>query len=298
MESLHTIKKIFIAILVLLIWSFLFILISYPFSNGGFTYSYIPTYTLTNGKQTIVFQGMVHIGLKSFYHEVGQEMNYYGDHGYKVMLEGIGTSGIKPLLPDNNGYNEAVNSYKIRYEPYINNYLNIEKEQYSQSKYIYQYLIFDRYRKYDYETIDLTEKKLEEAILISQKKSNLSDNNKSLIKYKNELGNHKNSFESLIQNEKKYIYFRNMNDSFIFDYVNDYMNSIISNFYPSINLDKEITLNTRDLNLFNSIINESNKNIYIAYGYAHFNGLYKLLKSHDKNWEIINKTYKVGFKSK
>lgn len=296
MKEMHYSKKIALTVFIALLWSFLLIFISYPFLNGGTSYSTIPTYTITNGAKTIVFQGMIHIGLKSFYHEVGREMNYYGDSGYKVMLEGLGTSGVKPLNKIDPRYEQSVETYQKRYEPYINKFTAIEAKEYVNTKYIYQYLIFDRYRKYDYETVDLTKKKIEEAIITSEKKLNIDYNDETISEYKLTLGDHSEAFDILLKNEKKYIYLRNMNDFFLFSYTDKYIQPLISTFSPSFKLNQEITLKARDQNLANAILAEENKKIYVAYGSAHFEGLFNLLKEKDPNWQIVKTTHKIAFK--
>jgi len=45
--------------------------------------------TLTNGKDKIVFQNMIHMGNQSFYSKVGNDMKSYNKEGYTVLNEGV-----------------------------------------------------------------------------------------------------------------------------------------------------------------------------------------------------------------
>lgn len=56
--------------------------------------SVMPVYTLSNGQQTIVYQGMVHVGQVSYYQQIDRDIRDKREQGFTVYREGVGASGV------------------------------------------------------------------------------------------------------------------------------------------------------------------------------------------------------------
>lgn len=267
----------------------------HAYSKGWVNSSTVPTYTLTNGEKTVVFQSMMHIGLKSFYKEVGEEMTQYRKDGYRVMLEGIGTTGIKPLRPGEKGYEEAVSKFNSWYPNYITKITKTESEKYKDIPYTHQLLSFDRYIAYDDEIVDFTREKMNNVITQTKEKSGLTD--KSVNTYKDTLGDHSDGLNMLINHDKFFTFMINTKDFFAFKLSDTYINPLLMSLNPAARLDYEVTMVARNKNLADHIIAEPEHLIYITYGGAHFEGVFNLLKESDPRWEIIKTSDKFVLKN-
>lgn len=264
----------------------------YAYTQGGLSTSSMNTYTLTNGQKTVVFQSMSHIGLRSFYKEIGEEMNDYRNKGYRILLEGIGSTGFKPLRKGDVGYEAAVAKYKSYYD--INKRMldNMDNESiYKNSKYTYQRIELSRYRAYDDEYADLSYSALFDLADKRAKENNISK--KALDSYKDMDLSYSSSTDRLLNHEKLYIYMQNLNGYPLFTFFDKHLKPVISKLSPSYNLMTNVTLNARDQNLVKHIIDEPENLIYLTYGYAHFQGVFDNLKAIDANWKIVSVTQKV-----
>lgn len=263
------------------------------FYSVGFKKSEMPTYTISNGTKTVVFQTMVHVGLKSFYSEVGEEMNHYGDSGYKVMLEGFGSGGYVPLSPNNPEYANDVSIYNEKFIQYKNMIFNIEQKHFKEFKYTQQSITLEKYSKYDYEVIDTPFSNKDEYKNKSEKVFEiLTEDQIAKIDIVNT-----DTFKALINNEKHFIYFINLNNFWIYKKINDMVFYIQTLQKPSYKAIDDYVMVKRDKKLTEAIIEEKNNFIYVNYGGAHFDGVFKLLKESDPNWKIINTTYKIALGS-
>ncbi len=254
----------------------LFLILLSIFLNGGFTKSYEKKYIISDGYKVVVFQGMTHIGLNSFYRKVGDELNFYRSSGYKVMIEGIGHSGIKPLSKSDNGYNSAV----LNYNEFNKKISEKNKERYN-DKYVYQSITFNSYLAYDDEYVDLDKNQLYKLIEIDNNSIINNDQTTSTQtakeQYVKSIGNHSKAMNTLNNNELFYILDRNLRNSAILKKINEIKSYVLSDFITSINLDYNITMKERNNLLSNAIINEINNKIYITYGSAHFMEFLKTL---------------------
>lgn len=266
----------------------------YAYTKGGVSTSSMNTYTLTNGQKTVVFQSMSHIGLRSFYKQVGEEMTDYRNKGYRILFEGIGATGYKPLRKGDVGYEAAVakyNSYKDINKKILENMDN--ESIYKNSKYTYQSIELSHYLAYDDEYADLSYSTLFELADKKAKENNISD--QALASYKDIDFSYSSSTERLLNNEKLYIYMENVNGYPLFTFLDQYLTPLTNKLSPAYNLRTNVTINARDQNLVKHIIDEPENLIYLTYGDAHFKGVFDNLKAIDANWKIVSTTQKVIF---
>lgn len=264
------------------------------YSNGGVSESFNATYTLTNGDKTVVFQNMTHIGLPSFYQEVGEEMNNYRNKGYVIFLEGIGHSDDKKVRRGDQNYKQVVEKYTQLvtngHDAYYKKFLN--------KKYVMQYDAMPFYYAYDDNYIDFTTAELKASIDESLSKKKGNDNEKDRIKesYSDTLGNHDEAYRKLLEHETSFIISSNLDDFFLFTVVDDYIMPIIRKITNSPDLDIDVTMIARNKKITDAINYSTNKNIYIVYGARHFKGVFENLQKTDSKWKIVSTSKKVIFK--
>ena len=264
----------------------------YAYTQGGVSTSSMNTYTLTNGQKTVVFQSMSHIGLRSFYKEIGEEMNDYRNKGYRILLEGIGSTGFKPLRRGDVGYEAAVAKYKSYYD--INKRMldNMDnKSIYKNSKYTYQRIELSRYMAYDDEYADLSYSALFDLADKRAKENNISK--KALDNYKKMDLSYSSATDLLLNNEMLYIYMQNLNDYPLFTFLDKNLMLVAKKIFPEYSLTRDVSINARDQNLVKHILDEPENLIYLTYGYGHFEGVFDNLKSIDPKWTIVSTTKKT-----
>lgn len=269
--------------------------IIYAFSKGGFNRYELETYTLSNGQKTIIFQTMMHNGLKSFYHEVGREMNHYGDNGYTVFLESYGYEDIVPLSKNDPDYQKKYSIYQKNLKELVDIYIKIENEFYSNTDYIDQNIILDRYLRADYKIADISQKELANKIVESKKEILSVEETKKETETEKSTSNRYHYLSRLISYPALSTFIYNFMSYEPVNYFVVSMNKIrdfISNSNNS-SFRQEIVIDYRNQKVFEAITSEENNKIYIEYGAAHFDGIYDLLKKSDPNWKIINTTYKT-----
>ena len=267
------------------------------YNNGWINKSYEDKYTLTDGNKTVIFQGMTHIGLKSFYHEVGKEMTEYRNSGYQIMLEGFGHSGISPLSADHENYlveSDKFEDYKKRYYKMINKDDLINDNS---IKYINQQFILTSYLNYSDEYIDIDKETVSKLLDSNKISKSASQNETAKNNYLNKAGDHSEPLARLYDKEKFYIFMRNIGNSFFIQFGRSYIDPIIAKFDDSMNLKKVITIEERDKHLANSIVNSKSDKIYITYGSAHFKGVLENLKEMNPDWKVVNSSKKIIFDS-
>lgn len=264
------------------------------YSNGGLSQSFNETYTLTNGDKTVVFQNMTHIGLPSFYQEVGEELNAYRDKGYVIFLEGIGHTDDKKIRKGDPNYEQVVEKYKQLVakgrEAYSKKALN--------TKYVMQYDAMPFYYAYDDNYIDFTTAELKASIddSLSKKKGNDDEKNKIKESYSDTLGKHDEAYKKLLEHETAFIISSNLDDFFLFTVVDDHIMPVIRKITNNPDLDVDVTMTARNKKITDAINSSTNKNIYIVYGARHFKGVFDSLQKNDPRWSIVSTSKKTIFK--
>lgn len=262
--------------------------------NGGMNESFQNTYTLTNGDKTVVFQGMTHIGLPSFYKQVGEELTDYRSKGYAIFLEGIGHSDDKKLKKGDPDYDKVVK----RYAELVEKDHVVYVDKLKAFKYVMQYQVMSFYYSYDDSYIDFTVDELKASIDESLTKKKGSESEKAIIKdtYSNALGDHDEAYKKLLADERYFIISSNLHDFFLFNFIDDYIMPTVRKVTNNPSLDVDVTMTGRNKKISDAINASTNKNIYIVYGSSHFKGVFANLKAADSKWTVVNTTHKTIFK--
>lgn len=262
--------------------------------NGGMNESFQNTYTLTNGDKTVVFQGMTHIGLPSFYKQVGEELTDYRSKGYDIFLEGIGHSDDKKLKKGDPDYDKVVK----RYAELVEKDRVVYVDKLKSFKYVMQYQVMSFYYSYDDSYIDFTVDELKASIDESLTKKKGSESEKAVIKdtYSNALGDHDEAYKKLLADERYFIISSNLHDFFLFNFIDDYIMPTVRKVTNNPSLDVDVTMTGRNKKISDAINASTNKNIYIVYGSSHFKGVFANLKAADSKWTVVNTTHKTIFK--
>lgn len=264
----------------------------YIYTQGGVTTSYIEKYVLTNGDKIIVFQGMIHIGLQSYYKEVGEEINEYRNSGYKIYKECF-KSDQNLLEKDDQKYLDAVEQYNKNKNLTIR--LMKQHKFFTDSKYALQAYALIPYTVYDDECADLNED------TVNKLKTKLAENydiKKDELKKIDDYDEHLGIFAILNRYESVFICIANLFNSKVAFLFFTIMENVFSYFDKSFVLHSQIIMDARNKNLVDTLINNPNKNIYVSYGNAHFIGFFQILKSHDSKWRIVEITNKISLGDK
>lgn len=259
----------------------------YAYIQGGTTTSYIDKYTITNGDKIVIFQGMSHIGLRSFYKEVGEEINEYRREGYIINFECFKTNSITLNKDEANYENEldSFNEFKAKKVETFKKY-----PVYSTTKYAYQHIELLRYTTYDDKCADMSELEINKlADRLSEKYEIAKTTNNKVLSN----SYHNDAFVMLNKYERLYIYLANIRNQYIINFIREYQEKIFSYFDKSIILENKIIIEARNKHLADIILNDSNKLIYVNYGDGHFLGVFNLLKEKDRNWTLEKTTKKL-----
>ncbi len=287
---------IFYILFPLILISIYFLIVAYQ--NGWTEKHYESTYTLSDGKKIVVFQGMKHIGLNKFYQEVGNEITDYRNKNYKIINENFGHELIERLSNEHPEYFNKKNLYEYLKNIYIeksNQYYNLKDMKYTK-----QNLVLLKYISYDDEVVDITKNELYE-ILFSNNSNYKNDkspiNNDLKNTYINNPPEHLDSLESLYKREKLMIFLYNTENSSLIKFLNKHLIPIMAKFDDELYLIHEITIKKRDSILSDFILKNDYDKFYINYGSAHFDGFFNNLKETNPEWKILNVSKKVVFDS-
>lgn len=268
--------------------------------NGGVNKSFMNTYTLTNGDKTIVYQSMSHIGLKSFYKSVQNDIADYRDKGYDIFFEGVGYHH-RILKKGDEGYDDDValfNKVKVLQISYLSKYA-VEESPYTLQGESYDFInsqeygdkIADFSSDEYYASINKSFKVDKNEPEFSSRKQHPNDPMPALSMM---ASNPQSDFLVFLKtNPRTAIYIMNLNNFFVFNFFRDYVDPYTKHFINSLKFHTDVLINSRNINLVKNIVENENKNIYITYGSDHFRGVLKELQLHDPNWKIMNVSKKV-----
>lgn len=281
--------------------------------NGGINKVIMKTYTLSNGEKTVVYQSMIHLGLKSFYKEVADDIEHYREEGYAIFFEGIGASDETPLTENDEGYEKAVYFFNLKKEYYSKIYITPFHEELKDSPYTLQaYEFIDSYKygdKVSDFSYDVLTKKIRESLDIDTKTTQTTSINKvldsnNLVNNKSKLTSllsslfqeisHADNFRRFCEHPSLFIYLTNASNFFLFEFFADYIDPVTKHFIPSLKIKTDVILTARTQHLVNDILDSKNNKIYVSYGEGHFKGVLKELKEKDSNWKIINISEKIA----
>lgn len=286
----NIIHIIFIPLLVMFA-IFYSIVIYQVFQNGGYRQSFVGKYTITDGNRTIVFQTMKHIGLKSFYHSVGNEMTAYRKQNYKIFAESMGY--IKNPLNDKDPmYQKEKEAFIKESLVYKSKTQEIENAYLKGVKYTFQNLVIDNYMEYDDIQIDIdaTTKKEDISNLINNSEKDISD--KKVESLSSDDYSYDSFLSNLILRPKTTIFVENVHSSSAFIGFSKYIDRIKMVFDLKEKYRQEIVMDKRNQILADAILLHKG-NIYIEYGSAHFKPVFNLLNEKTNNsFKIIDVEYK------
>lgn len=257
----------------------------------------MPTYTLTNGKKTIVFQTMAHIGWDNFYNQVKSDIEKYKKDNYSYFYEWVRLTEKSECIdyvakkikntPECQEEKNKVQENLKKFDKIIG--INFSDDLYEKiANFIWikaqdQSKFLNLVNNKDINT-DLSISKiisLYEARywtwVYSQTWTTISLED-DMFKELNKLNDRE---KWLVRYVYKWILNSTVND---LDLASTY-NSQIWNLM-------NIILNDRNKNLVNSIINSKEDKIYITYWLLHFEWVFNLLKEKDVNWVITDTKFK------
>lgn len=214
-------------------------------------------YTLTNGKQTIVFQEMVHIGETSFYNQIEENLENYRKEGYIYAYEQVRVLNMDEAkdLTDLTGL--GVDTYGI-----ISENLGLDNQKNHMGH------IKENDINADMSATDLI------ALMKKYKteKPHVEDMNVNIEDSLNSLKEANDFTKVMIKAAMRG------------------MLKIASE--GEVNMEEsllqDVILEERDQRMFDIISNIESNKIIVHYGALHFKGFFERLKETDSNWKIIN----------
>jgi len=254
--------SIFIIVLLSLLWSF-----SYYYNE--ISPAPMPEYTISNWTKTIVFQAMSHIWTKEFYQNIKNNIKENKTNWFVYFFE-----WVKPGSEESTKkFNQAL---KVNFNDKL--YKNFSKLYWISNQDNRDF--FGLVNSLDF-NVDLN---MDEIVALYEKKTTNKKIKKEIIPL-DITEDITNTLLSLNERQLK-----------ILVYINK---SILNFIVGSPKLQKTLTDNVTDKDLFDVILNERNKNlsneiinskynnIYITYWLLHFKWVLELLQDNDSNWKII-----------
>lgn len=227
---------------------------------------HIPTYTLSNGEKTIVFQGMQHLGDRDYYVQVDKDIRTARNDGYTIFREGIGAKG------------SAIFSLKTCDIAESNNFLNgIEQPGCLggiMSKDIYADISMDDLKRYYAK--EAKEKGLDAEAALKHENESFE---KTISFLTEATGDRSNSFTYYM-----------MQPYFVHKSIATKMRNGIITVGKMGEFDALI-MDERNRVLTDNLLQAKNNKLYVFYGVGHFNGTLELLQQNDSNWKITKVEY-------
>ena len=213
-------------------------------------------YTLTNGKQTIVFQEMVHIGETDFYKQVEENLENYRLEGYIYAYEQVRVSNMEEAEELTNLTGLGIDTYGI-----ISEQLGLDNQKNHMGH------ITENDINADMSANDLIRLMKD----YKSKNPHIEDMNVNI----------ENSLNSLKEagDFTKVIVKSTMRG----------MLKVASEGEVNIGegLLQDVILKERDQKMFDIISNIDSDKIVVHYGALHFKGFFERLKEADSNWKIV-----------
>lgn len=231
--------------------------------------AFLPRYTITDGKKTVVFQTMAHIASDRFYESIKNQITEAKKKNFVLFFE-----GVRPGTPENiKKFNEAM-------------WVVFDKSLYTNISKLY----------------GLREQRNDEFLkLVNDRDTNVDISIDDIItKYEKRLkenGNQKKTappidLSPLVNESLKNIWPREL---VVFSYLNrGIMNFIMKNSTAqdaiiSASGQQDIfatILQDRNEHLANTILESKDDNIFVIYGMLHFEWVYELLQTKNPAWHI------------
>lgn len=236
----------------------------------------IPTYTLSNGDKTIIFQTMSHIGSESFYANIQHDIYAAKKQDYVLYYEWVQAGSEE----NNAAFNEALG---IDFAPWIYDNFSRLYGVRAQDNNEFLWLVNNLDYNIDLD-LDRVMQLYRDRVWSEQKASILwnekvYDLNSDVLKTLSQLS------------EKELIVLRFVNQG-ILNFMMKHAslrNIIIQNLWNTDIF--SVILEGRNSFLAKEIQTRNDKKIFITYWLMHFSWVYEILKSMDENWEIIDTKY-------
>ena len=252
----------FMTVTIAILWSFCFY-------QNNINPAYLPRYTITDGKKTVIFQSMAHIATDRFYEAVKNRIKEAKLAGYTLFYE-----WVRAWTPENmKKFNEAMG---IVFDKSL--YTNLSK----------LYWLREQRNKEFLGIVNNNDKNVDVSI------DNLMALYEKRIKegWKLEKTAPPINIGPLVDESMKNIWPRELS---IFIYLNQaIMNFIMKNddaqqAIMSITGQQDIfatILGDRNKHLADAILESKDDKIMILYGMLHFNGVYELLQNNNPDWHV------------
>lgn len=260
---------------------FVFIIIwSFAYYQNDLNPAEVPLYSLSNGSKEVRFQGMSHIGSKSFYEGVKKDIEIWKNDGFILFYE-----WVKPWTEENlEAFNEAI---WIDFNP--NLYENFSKLYWVQHQKNPEFLWITNDKDYN---IDLD---INTIMSIYRNKTWKNENNlKNTKRWEMQVADvWKDIIDQLSGlSERELSLMRYINKSVL--------NFIVKNEdFRDMMLEKfgnqdlfSVILDERNEYLVQNILASEASNIFVIYWLMHFEWVLEILQEKDPNWDIISIGYK------
>lgn len=261
-------SSIYLSISILCIWGFLYY-------QNNILPAQLPSHTLSNWKQTIVFQTMSHIWSKEFYYSVINNIQKNKLLGAVLYYEWVGPWNQK----NTDNFNTAL-WIKLSPETYDNFSKLYGVESQDNSKFL------GIVNNLDY-NIDLN---LDEVMNLYDKKTNSWSQKKSWILENKQVQDINEDVISKLSDlwDKELFVLRYINQWILnFMIKHEWLRNIIISKIANQDI-FSVILDDRNKHLTQEILTRGDDKIIILYGLMHFEWVLELLQSQDSSWEIIS----------
>jgi hypothetical protein len=247
------------------------ILGAFLYYNNSIAPATMPSYTISNGEKTIIFQTMIHIATPEFYQTVQQNIFDAKAQGYVYFYEGVQAGSPE----SNEKFNQAIG---IEFDADLYNSFSklywVVAQNQNDFLGIYNTLDFN---------IDMT---LDEIVAIYESKKTTTPSNQKKIETTDITQDVITQIESLNARQLEILIYFNQAILNFFTKHEGIRNAVIAAMW---NQDIFwVILDERDKHLVENIEASSYDKIFITYGLLHFEGVFEQLKSKDSRWEIID----------
>lgn len=264
--------SIYTSIFLLLWWAF-------TYYQNNISPATLPQHTISNGKQTIIFQTMSHIASEQFYRKVVKDLISAKRADYVLYYEWV-TPGSEE---NNTAFHEAL---WINFAPWL--YENFSKLYgvAAQNNNDFLWLVNNLDYNIDLSidnVMDLYREKIEAPT--GKEKTSLMEN-QVVFDVNTEITQKLSSLWDRELLVLRYINQSILNFMIKHEWLRDLIISQVAN-----NDIFSVILDDRNKHMVNEILLRDDKKIFISYGLMHFRWVLDLLQTQDPNWEIISSTY-------
>lgn len=235
----------------------------------------MPTYTLTNGEKTLIFQWMSHIGTQNFYNQVQELIKTYKTNDFVLYFEWV--------RPGSEKNHEQLNkALWVKFDQDTYKHMSQLYGLVKQDNSIFLWLVNNKDFNIDISVDDIIGKyqNIKTSAGITERNyENPLDVNELIVSELSQL------------NDKQLKILQYINKAFINIIIkSNSLQRIIQNNFANKEL-FEVILNERNKVIAEEIIFSEHTNIITIYGLLHFEWVFELLKQNDIKWRITHIDY-------